>query len=251
MNAILRNLLVAAGVACGCIGHADASVVVNGTRVLYPSSEREVTVKVQNTGATPALVQAWIDTGDADASPDLIDVPFVLTPAMFRLDPAKGQTMRLIYSRAPLPQDKETLFWLNVLEVPPKAKNAEGGVGNQIQLAIRTRIKLIFRPEGLPGRASEAPSHVRWEVAPVASGYRLKATNPTAYHVNLGRIELLVEGQSLDAGAGFVSPGSSKEFDLVGLTGWPKAAATVQYIALNDYGAGVRGEAPLGSTPTR
>src|SRR4051795_2741969 len=72
---------------------AAAGVVVNGTRVVYPADKREVTISLHNTGATPSLVQAWIDAGDANSKPGESKVPFVLTPPLFRLDPTKVQTL--------------------------------------------------------------------------------------------------------------------------------------------------------------
>lgn len=39
---------------------AQAGVVVNGTRVICPAARHEVDISVQNTGNTPALVQASI-----------------------------------------------------------------------------------------------------------------------------------------------------------------------------------------------
>ena len=102
-------------------GSAHAGVVISGTRVIYQAKEREVTVKLSNEGDAPALVQVWLDTGNPNAMPDESKVPFTLSPPLFRLDPKKGQSLRLIYTQEPLPQDKESLFWLNVLEVPPRA----------------------------------------------------------------------------------------------------------------------------------
>ena len=71
---------------------AHANVVLSGTRVIYPETEKEVTLKVNNKGKTPVLIQSWIDTGNANASPDSISSPFLLTPPMNIIDPEKGQT---------------------------------------------------------------------------------------------------------------------------------------------------------------
>ena len=38
-----------------------ASVVIQGTRVIYPESAKEVTVKMVNEGRSPLLVQSWLD----------------------------------------------------------------------------------------------------------------------------------------------------------------------------------------------
>ncbi|CAI2124777.1 putative chaperone protein EcpD [Serratia fonticola] len=39
--------------------HSLASVVISGTRVIYPSDAREVSVKISNVGPSPVLLQAW------------------------------------------------------------------------------------------------------------------------------------------------------------------------------------------------
>ena len=48
----------------------QAEIVIHGTRVIYPSDAREVTLQVSNNGSKPALVQAWIDEGDPKSTPD-------------------------------------------------------------------------------------------------------------------------------------------------------------------------------------
>lgn len=49
---------------------AFASVTIIGTRVIYPATEKEVTVRLDNHGNQPALVQAWIDNGNPDEALD-------------------------------------------------------------------------------------------------------------------------------------------------------------------------------------
>ncbi|MGE8635641.1 MAG: fimbria/pilus periplasmic chaperone, partial [Achromobacter piechaudii] len=48
-------------------------------------------MRTGNAGQRPILVQSWLDAGDADADPARVSVPFLLTPPVFRLDPA-GRT---------------------------------------------------------------------------------------------------------------------------------------------------------------
>ncbi|MDP9876457.1 chaperone protein EcpD [Variovorax boronicumulans] len=249
MKKTFRKLCLLAALGAGLAANlAQASVVIEGTRVVFPGQEREVTLKLKNTGKQPALVQAWFDKGDPTVAPEKLDVPFTLTPAVFRLDPDKGQTLRIIYSKEPLAQDRESLFWLNVLEVPPKSDDT-----NQLQLAFRSRIKLMFRPQGLPGSAEEAPAQVRWEVVPAegGKGYALRASNPTAFHVNLGELELVVGGKRFDAGAGHVPPRGAQLFPIGGLNERPAGDARVDYGAINDFGGPVKGQRPLGAVPVR
>jgi chaperone protein EcpD len=213
----------------------SASVVVVGTRVIYPKDQREVTVRLSNDGASPALVQAWIDKGNQNESPESIEVPFILTPAMFRLDPKKGQALRLIYTKEPLPEDKESIFWLNVLEIPPQS--SDGGA-NKLQLAIRTRIKLFFRPPGLAGDSAIAPEQLNWKVTTGSSRgeYALKATNPTPYVINLGMVELKSHDKIFKSVSGFIKPGESQIFPVRGLSELPDKNSVVEYTSINDWG---------------
>jgi P pilus assembly chaperone PapD len=168
-------------------------VVVNGTRVIYPAQAREVTVQVDNVGDSPALVQAWIDSGDANQTADNSDAPFVLTPPIARVEPGRSQALRVIFSGAQLPTDRESVFWLNVLDVPPSPDNADSGDQNYLQVAFRSRLKLFYRPQGLKGVANDAPAALRW----TRTGDRLRVENPSPFHVTLAEVHA-VTGSSED-----------------------------------------------------
>ncbi|AXF21791.1 molecular chaperone EcpD [Burkholderia pyrrocinia] len=222
---------------------ADASVVISGTRVVYTEKEREVTVKLTNEGDKPSLVQAWIDAGDVNALPSESNVPFTLTPPLFRLDPKKGQSLRILYTGDPLPQDRESLFWLNVLDVPPQAAE-DPDAPNMLQLAFRSRIKLFYRPTALQGDAGEAAEQVRWNFAPKqGGGYVLEANNPTPYHVTFSRIAVKA-GASTWANelGGMVDPNATAKFDVGNVPSLPAGPIEVDYTYLSDYGAGVKGK---------
>jgi P pilus assembly chaperone PapD len=62
--------------------HAN-NIIVNGTRFIYPGNEKEITVQLSNNADRPALAQAWLDNGDADATPDTITTR-LLSPRRFR-----------------------------------------------------------------------------------------------------------------------------------------------------------------------
>ncbi|MGY6030400.1 fimbrial biogenesis chaperone [Phytobacter sp. AG2a] len=157
---------------------AQAGIVVAGTRVVYPADKKEVTVSMKNTGQSPALVQSWIDTGDPTEVPQNIQVPFVLTPPIARIDGGKGQTLRLMYTGGALPQDRESVFWLNILSVPPKKSDAHN---QYLNVAYQTRIKLFYRPAGLKLSAEAAGEKLQWK----REGDTLSVFNPTPYHITL------------------------------------------------------------------
>lgn len=172
---------------------ALASIVVNGTRVVYPSNEKEVSIRVNNVGAAPVLIQSWIDDGNINATPAEMKVPFVLTPPLNRIDPSKGQTLRISYlvGDGLLPNDRESLFWLNILEIPSEKSSLS--YENRLKMAFRTRIKLFFRPNGLSGDANDAIDRVMWNV----SGKKIKVENPTPFFVSL--VNLSVRGRKIES----------------------------------------------------
>jgi len=246
MKKTIKTLLTASVVALGLANalHAQASVVVGGTRVIYRGGDAEQTVKLTNEGKLPALTQIWLDKGDPKASPSSIEVPFTITPPLARIDPGKGQTLRILYSGEPLPQDKESVFWLNILEVPPKV-SGEGGDANHLQLALRTRIKMFFRPEGLKGKSEDAPAQVTWQVVEANGRSALEARNPTPFNVTFSSLEVTGGGKTVrSADGGMVKPGETQTFPLSGEVS-QGAGGKVQYRAINDWGGDIAGETAL------
>lgn len=244
LKSFVQRLALAASVLL--VGsHAVAGVVITGTRVIYPSAQKEVTVKLNNNGSLPALVQAWIDTGDMTSSPSSSSAPFILSPPVFRIDPSKGQSLRMIFTGAPLQQAKEAVFWLNVLEIPP-APEAQPDA-NVLQMAFRSRIKIFFRPVGLSGNPIEAMEQIQWKVVRAANGpgYALQAFNPSAFHVSLADLNVVANSQHIASEDGMVGPGETETFDLKEPSAVPPAGATVEFNAINDYGALVPVKQPL------
>ncbi|WP_027816615.1 fimbria/pilus periplasmic chaperone [Paraburkholderia bannensis] len=232
--------LLAVGAWLPCV--SQASVVIAGTRIVYNATDSEVTLKLSNVGKSPALTQVWLDKGDPKADPSTLDLPFVLTPPLARIDPDKSQTIRIAYTGEALPKDRETLFWFNLLEVPPKPKAGEVGQ-NFVQLAFRSRLKFFFRPAGLPGNADDAPGKLNWHLGTLNGKPVLEVANPTAYHVTI--IEAHVgEGEhapKFEEG-NMVAPGGQASLPL---TGAPAASGKVSFTTLNDYGGPVKHESAL------
>ncbi|MEN2733548.1 fimbria/pilus periplasmic chaperone [Escherichia coli] len=46
----------------------------------------------------------------------------MITPPIFRMDSKSGQTVRIVYTGESLPKDRESLFYLNVLDIPAKPR---------------------------------------------------------------------------------------------------------------------------------
>ncbi len=247
MNKVLRSVAAGVAVVVGVFSaHAGATVVIGGTRIVYPSNEKEVTVKLTNQAKTPSLVQVWLDDGDEKSTPDTAKVPFTVAPPIFRMDGEKGQAVRVMYTGESLPTDKESLFWVNVLEVPPKADNPEGR--NLLQFAFRTRIKLFFRPAKLAGDVDHAPDKLSWKLVSLEAGKELalQVFNPTPYHVNFAKVDLSINEKAVgNEGGGMVAPGQSETFPLKGVAHIPSGDIKADFTVITDYGSLVKKEAPV------
>jgi chaperone protein EcpD len=222
-----------------CSGAADASVVIGGTRVVFPAAGGEVTVRLNNNGEQPALVEAWIDAGNPDSTPDTARVPFLITPPLFRMNAGKGQSLRIVYTGQPLPKDRESLFWLNVLEFPPKPGTVNGEAQNTLQFAVRSRLKLFFRPVDLSGNPLTVASQVTWSVVSDGHGYALVAHNPTPYHITFSKVSLGAGKAALATDAGMVAPLSTLRLPLTDAAQAPTAGTPVAFTTINDFGAAV------------
>lgn len=160
-----------------------ANIVINGTRVIYPEKNKEVVVQLINNGDAPALVQSWIDDGDLNSTPETANVPFLLSPPVIKVNANNGQQLRIKKLAAHLPKDRESVFFLNVLDIPPTPEHLQNV--NTVQLAIKSRIKLFYRPSTLPGTLESALSSLKL----IAEKDRFRLVNDSPFHITVANIE--------------------------------------------------------------
>ncbi|WP_448096441.1 fimbrial biogenesis chaperone [Luteibacter yeojuensis] len=238
-------ILLATAVAV-CPPSARAAVVIGGTRVVFPAQSRDVSVRIENKGDDPALVQVWVDDGDELSTPSTARAPFAITPPLFRIDPGQRHALRIVHVGDENPRDREVLYWLNVLEIPPKASGASDK--NVLQLAFRHRLKLFHRPQGLAEAPDRVASTLRWSIEQEADASHLRVANPSSYHVSFNSVQLRgseLDGKPVMLGGGMVKPGGSTRFSL------PRSKpgttfAKVAFVTINDYGAAIGGSAAIG-----
>lgn len=205
-----------------------ASIQINTTRVIYHAAEKDISVQITNPGKYPVLLQSWTDDGNPEIKPDTMRTPFVLTPPLTRVNADAGQTLRLSYTGTALPADRESVYWLNVLEIPPVGEKGT----NQVQVAFRSRIKLFYRPVTLDDKgARTAIAQLRWQ----AQGNHIILSNPTAYYVSAVAVTATHAGKKTTIPADMLAPHGS--LDLTLPSGVVADGLTVE--AINDYGSSV------------
>lgn len=238
--------LVLAILACLLLAEAArGAVVIGGTRVVFPDQARDVSLKVENKGTEPALVQVWIDDGDEASSPSTARAPFAIAPPVFRIDPGQAHTLRIVHVGDEAPTEKEDLYWLNVLEIPPKPAGAQGK--NVLQFAFRHRLKLFHRPGSLPVPPERAAAGLRWTLERDGEAASLRVDNPSPYHVSFNAVALATAKGAeapLALGGGMVGPGAAMRFKLPAK---PRGVqdGKVDFVTINDFGAAIPGSAAI------
>ena len=239
----MKNFLLALGAGllalCLFAAGARASVVIGGTRVVFPAQQGEVTVRLTNNADKPSLVEAWIDTGNMNSTPDSVTTPFLITPPLFRIDAHKDQSLRIIYTQGskPLPTDRESLFWLNVLEIPPKPSGPQYAGRNTLQFAIRSRLKLFYRPANLPGDALKAPDKLGFKIDR-GQGMALEVHNPTPYYITISKLSLGKGSKAIPGASGMVAPFGDLRLPLKGVARAPATGTPVVFETIDDFGSG-------------
>lgn len=156
---------------------------IEGTRLIYQGSDKEASINVVNRSDLDTVMQSWVSSPDEGR-----DTPFAIVQPLALIPPNGQQMLRVLYAGQGLPEDKESMFWLNILEIPRKPEQAD-----TLQFAIRQRLKLFYRPAGLPGSASAAADGLQWRTSQPG---RIEVHNPSAFHVSLVDLRLDNPGQS-------------------------------------------------------
>lgn len=196
----------------------QAGIVIGGTRVIYNGEKKETSTSIRNQEKSGVyLVQSWIDTGVKENK-----APFIVTPPLFRINPGEENILRIVRTGGSLPEDRESVFWLNVKSIP--ATDDSMPQNNVLQIVVKSRLKLFYRPAGLEGAQDIAYKNL----SVVRSGNHLTVSNPTPYYVTL--FTLKVDGLEIKE-ADMVPPKGSVSFALPSTT-----ASTVSWQAISDYG---------------
>ncbi|MEI2604629.1 molecular chaperone [Erwinia aphidicola] len=198
--------------------YASAGVIVGGTRVIYNAAQKETSIAVRNPEkTTPYLMQSWVENASLT---DSSKAPFIITPPLFRLDAGQENTLRIVRTGGQLPEDRESLFWLNIKSIPSSSK-AET---NQLQISVKTRIKLIYRPASLAANAPESYKRLTFS----RQGNQLQVTNPTAYQIAFYSVKV--------GGVEIKEPGSITPFGTLSLPLPAGASGQVSWQTINDFG---------------
>ncbi|KJG55375.1 fimbrial chaperone protein [Photobacterium kishitanii] len=204
---------------------AFAAFILNGTRFIYDEGRKNISFEISNESKYTYGGQVWIDNVLLPKE----DVAFVPMPSFFKVDGGQKQVVRIMKITDKLPKDKESIFWLNVQEIPPVNKDRN----NVMVVAVNTQVKLLYRPTSIIKGRENAES--KMTLKKDGSSYFLH--NPTPYYFAV--TELKVNGKAallskeLSNNLGMISPKSSTLLSGVKLA--PSSKVIIG--AIDDYGA--------------
>ncbi|EPS0558336.1 fimbrial chaperone [Enterobacter roggenkampii] len=158
---------------------AKAAFILSGTRYIYEEGKKNISMEITNTSKDTYGGQVWIDNSETENT----GVFMVPSPPFFKLDAKQKQVLRLMNVNTSLPKDRESLFYVNVQEIPPKPKQVEGSI---IAIAMNTRVKLLYRPKSLIKERNNAESQLLSEYK---NGH-LWLKNPTPYYFAITSVKV-------------------------------------------------------------
>lgn len=154
----------------------QAAISLDRTRVIFDGTRTSTSLTIANQNKTlPYLAQAWVE----DAQGNKIENPLTALPPLQRVEPGTKSQIKLQVTggTTPLAQDKESLYYFNLREIPPKSDKP-----NTLQIALQTRVKLFYRPASLALESGAVPQKA---LTMTRSGDRYKVNNPTGYYVTI------------------------------------------------------------------
>ncbi|MPS41559.1 fimbrial chaperone protein [Vibrio sp. VGrn 2] len=198
---------------------SSAAFVLNGTRVIYQEAANGATVVVNNQAKSDYAGQAWVDSfeeGDNTTS-------FVSIPSFFEVKAETKQVLRMVKVNNDLPSDRESIFWLNVQEIP----KADTSAANKIVIAINTKVKMIYRPEALATSRRDAEANLYFYLD--ESDGKVKLKNPTPYYFSIKALQPEID---LNLVSGTLAP-----FSTVDMPQFKSLPKSIKISAVDDYGA--------------
>lgn len=237
----LKKIAFAVGLLIGATftSQAFASVVMTGTRVIYPASAREKAIQLTNQSASPYLVQLWLDKGNKSSTVQTSDAPFITSPQIFRVNANSGQVVRLIYSGDNLPTDRESIFYLNFVQMP--AVKASEQTANKLLLVFKNRLKVFYRPNNLAGN----PDALSNSLTLTLQGKEIVVNNNSGYYATIRNASIVSSGRHRPLIVDEMIAPKSKTHWSIANTARPVKGDTVSVTLINDFGADVSSELTL------
>ncbi|MCT4715252.1 fimbria/pilus periplasmic chaperone [Enterobacteriaceae bacterium H18W14] len=158
---------------------AQGAIALDRTRVVFDGGQKSESLNITNENKKlPYLAQGWIENEKGEK----ITSPLIVLPPVQRVEPGARSQLKIqgLPAANTLPQDRESLFYFNLREIPPRSD-----VPNVLQIALQTRIKLFYRPKAIMKNIKEMETPWQLDVTLERHGDKYQIINPTPYYVTI------------------------------------------------------------------
>lgn len=164
--------------ALGCTNAAHAAVTLDRTRLIIEAGEKESTISVKTPPTSAVLLQSWTSSRDGKEIPF-----FTATPPMSMVRENSQQQISVIYQDEGAPQDKESIFYLNLQD--SGAMSPESQSKNTLSPTFLQVVKIFYRLAALKNKDPLAAAmDLKWEIKnKTKNSYVLKVENPSPFNV--------------------------------------------------------------------
>lgn len=232
----LRGLAIFSAVLASSNAAHASSFSVNPVRVTLSAKQPVAAITVRNSDREQTVVQleatAWTQVDGKDTQLPTSDL--LATPPIFTLPPGGSQIVR-VGLRGARNVPGEVTYRLNLREVPPSQPSVTG-----LRVALHISMPIFVVP------ATPVAPEIKWRATREDDGkVRVTATNTGKAHVQLGKLDLLADGNVVGSRsiAEYVLPGNARHWTLE-TQGKLANGAKLHITASSDAGA-MQADVPL------
>ena len=166
------------------------------SRVIYNESDHAAVLELENNGAVPLLVAAYVAPfkGVGVSSQETED--FMVSPGIRLIRPGESYPFRIVRLRAQLPTDIESLYIVNLRILPGDWSSVQPTEDvSQVKVSFLGSVKLFWRPKALANAFGVEEAKTRLAATCTQDGIVLR--NPSPYWCTVSSVRAVIHDESL------------------------------------------------------
>ncbi|MBA7932203.1 molecular chaperone [Klebsiella sp. RHBSTW-00215] len=210
----------------------EASVVMQGNRVIYDASKSQKPVTFTNNDSFPYIVQTWVSAAENTTASEAGESPFAISPAVFKINSHQDQIISLIYTNAQKKLSKEQIFYLHFTQVPSILEDERNK--NKLVLIVNSVVKIFLRPDNLPISYEQMLDFINYKITNDSRGCSLIISNQSPYYLNSISLTTTFGSANKEIPMQMIAPNST--FSLPTNCNNTQVQKSISVSYINDYG---------------
>lgn len=197
-NRQIKKLLIVCAVFIAFIrvGYASTGFQFPLKRYVYPeSSKNGISITLSNNSGSPYLIESWVSSADSETYLPVNNIPddkapFIILPPLKQIEPHTEFSWSIrrtgvLVNGVPLPEDRESLFWIGMKAIPSESKDKNNGVF--FKISPEFYFKLLYRPKAI--------EHVRLQdiedsLVITRTGNKISVNNPSPLFITFDQLRV-------------------------------------------------------------